>query len=55
MPKFVIEEDMARSTGIMLKEHGYDVKDIRDHGLRGAEDKEIYADYGYKPPGSRNI
>lgn len=42
MPKFVIDEDMARSTGIMLKEHGYDVKDIRDHGLRGAEDEEIY-------------
>ena len=42
MPKFVIDEDMARSTGMMLKEHGYDVKDIRDHGLRGAEDEEIY-------------
>jgi len=42
MPKFVIDEDMPRSTGKILKEHGYDVKDIRDHGLRGATDEEIY-------------
>ncbi len=42
MPKFVIDEDMPRSTGMFLKEHGYDVKDIRDYGLRGAEDEEIY-------------
>ena len=42
MPKFVIDEDMPRSTGTFLKEHGYDIKDIRDYGLRGAEDEEIY-------------
>jgi len=42
MPKFVIDEDMPRSTGTILKEHGYDVKDVRDYGLRGAEDKAIY-------------
>ncbi len=42
MPKFVIDEDMPRSTGAVLKEHGYDVKDIRDYGLRGAEDEKIY-------------
>ena len=42
MPKFVIDEDMPRSTGMILKEHGYDVKDVRDYGLRGAEDEEIY-------------
>jgi predicted nuclease of predicted toxin-antitoxin system len=42
MPKFVIDEDMPRSTGTILKEHGYDVKDIRDYGLRGAEDEEVY-------------
>ena len=33
---------MPRSTGTILKEQGYDVKDVRDHGLRGAEDEEIY-------------
>ena len=42
MPKFVIDEDMPRSTGATLKRHGYDVKDIRDYGLRGAEDEKIY-------------
>ncbi len=42
MPKFVIDEDIPRSTGKVLKEHGYDAKDIRDYGLRGAADEEIY-------------
>jgi predicted nuclease of predicted toxin-antitoxin system len=42
MPKFVIDEDMPRSTGEFLKQHGYDVRDIRDYELRGAEDEEIY-------------
>jgi predicted nuclease of predicted toxin-antitoxin system len=42
MPKFVIDEDMPRSTGGILKQRGYDVRDIRDHGLRGAKDEEIY-------------
>ncbi|MCK4387311.1 MAG: DUF5615 family PIN-like protein [Dehalococcoidia bacterium] len=42
MPKFIIDEDMPRSTGMVLKEHGYDVKDVRDYGLRGAEDEKVY-------------
>ncbi len=42
MPKFVIDEDMPRSTGIILRKHGYEVKDIRDYGLRGAEDEKVY-------------
>lgn len=42
MPKFVIDEDMPRSTGRILKQQGYDVRDIRDYGLHGAEDEEIY-------------
>jgi len=42
MPKFVIDEDMPRSTGRILKQRGYDLRDIRDYGLRGAEDEEIY-------------
>ena len=39
MPKFVIDEDMPRSTSKVLKDSGYEVKDIRDHGLRGADDE----------------
>ncbi|MEW6202310.1 MAG: DUF5615 family PIN-like protein [bacterium] len=42
MIRFVIDEDMPRSTGQILKEQGYEVKDIRDYGLRGASDTEIY-------------
>jgi|SRR3972149_8092468 len=42
MPRFVIDEDMPRSTGKILREQGYDVKDIRDYGLRGATDEKIY-------------
>ncbi|GAI26574.1 unnamed protein product [marine sediment metagenome] len=33
---------MPRSTGVTLKRHEYDVKDIRDYGLRGVEDEKIY-------------
>ncbi len=42
MPKFVLDEDMPRSTGAALKNRGYGVKDIRDYGLRGADDARIY-------------
>ncbi len=42
MVRFAIDEDMPRSTEKVLKEHGYDAKDIRDCGLRGAPDEEIY-------------
>ncbi|MFQ5964320.1 MAG: DUF5615 family PIN-like protein [Candidatus Scalinduaceae bacterium] len=42
MPKFVVDEDMPRSTGRMLQAEGYNALDIRDYGLRGAKDDEIY-------------
>ncbi|MBI4411475.1 MAG: DUF5615 family PIN-like protein [Deltaproteobacteria bacterium] len=42
MPKFVIDEDMPRSLGKLLKNSGFDAKDIRDYGLRGAGDSEIF-------------
>lgn len=38
----MIDEDMPRSTGKVLKGLGHDVKDIRDCGLRGAKDEQIY-------------
>ncbi|MDI6886703.1 MAG: DUF5615 family PIN-like protein [archaeon] len=43
MLKFVVDEDMPRSTGAILRKRGYDVKDIRDYELRGAEDEKVYA------------
>jgi len=41
MLKFVIDEDLPRSTGIILRESGYDVLDIRDHGLRGKTTRQF--------------
>lgn len=40
--RFVIDEDQPRSIGRLLKKQGREVKDIRDHGLRGAADDKIY-------------
>lgn len=42
MPKFLVDEDMPRSTAGILREHGYEVKDVRDYGLRGVDDEGIY-------------
>jgi predicted nuclease of predicted toxin-antitoxin system len=42
MTAFVIDEDMPRSVSKALKERGYAVKDIRDYGLRGADDEKVY-------------
>jgi predicted nuclease of predicted toxin-antitoxin system len=41
--KFVIDEDLPRSTARILREKGFEVYDIRDHGLRGQEDDAILA------------
>jgi predicted nuclease of predicted toxin-antitoxin system len=43
MRKFVIDEDMPRSTAAALIEEGYAVKDVRDHGYRGSGDAKIYS------------
>lgn len=42
MAKFVIDEDIARSTGKVLAETGHEIIDIRDQGLRGSEDEQIF-------------
>ena len=42
MAKFVIDEDIARSTGNLLADAGHEIIDIRDQGLRGAEDDKIF-------------
>jgi predicted nuclease of predicted toxin-antitoxin system len=43
MVSFVVDEDMPRSTGLTLRNEGYGVKDVRDHGYRGSGDDEVYA------------
>lgn len=42
MPKFVIDEDMPRSTAKLLRDSGYEAFDIRDHHLRSAPDNKIF-------------
>jgi len=42
MLKFVIDEDMPRSTAKVLKSRGYEVLDVRDCGLRGKNDDEVF-------------
>ncbi|MBM4272824.1 MAG: hypothetical protein FJ139_11815 [Deltaproteobacteria bacterium] len=43
MLKFVIDEDMPRSTARVLKANGFNTIDVRDYGLRGKSDEEIFA------------
>jgi predicted nuclease of predicted toxin-antitoxin system len=43
MLTFLIDEDIARSTGQVIKNKGFEVLDVRDCGLKGKNDKEIFA------------
>ena len=42
LAKFVIDEDIARSTGAVLTDAGHEIIDIRDHGFRAAEDEKVF-------------
>jgi predicted nuclease of predicted toxin-antitoxin system len=42
MLKFVIDEDMPRSTAKVLRTKDYVALDVRDSGLRGKSDDEIF-------------
>ena len=39
--KFLVDEDLPRSTATVLQEIGYEAVDVRDVGLRGASDEQI--------------
>ena len=41
--RFLIDEDLPRSTGDLLMRYGHDAIDIRDIGLRGFKDSEVAA------------
>jgi len=43
MSRFVVDEDLPRSTSRTLKESGFDTLDVRDCGLRGKSDEEVFA------------
>lgn len=42
MLKFIIDEDMPRSTAKVLRTEGYESLDVRDLGLRGESDDKIF-------------
>ena len=42
MPKFVIDEDMPRSTAKLLRTNGFEAFDVRDCGLSGKSDEEVF-------------
>ncbi|MBI5183925.1 MAG: DUF5615 family PIN-like protein [Nitrospinae bacterium] len=39
--QFLIDEDLPRSTGDLLRRYGHEAFDMRDIGLRGAKDSQI--------------
>jgi len=41
-PRFLTDEDMPRSTARTLREAGYDAVDVRDVGLRGTSDQNVF-------------
>lgn len=45
--RFLVDEDLPRSTGDLLRGYGHEAVDVRDIGLRGAKDPQI-ASYAQK-------
>jgi predicted nuclease of predicted toxin-antitoxin system len=41
--RFLIDEDLPRSTDNLLRQYGHEAIDVRDIGLRGASDADIAA------------
>jgi len=42
MPKFVVDEDMPKSTSRLLRDKGFEAMDVRDCGLRGKSDEDVF-------------
>ena len=40
--RFLVDEDMPRSTAVVLRQAGHHAEDIRDVGLRGCSDQEVF-------------
>jgi predicted nuclease of predicted toxin-antitoxin system len=40
--RFITDEDVPRSTARVLRSAGFDVVDVRDVGLRGKSDQEVF-------------
>ncbi len=41
--RFITDEDVPRSTARVLRDAGFDAVDVRDVGLRGKSDAEVFA------------
>lgn len=41
MINFLTDENVATSVALVLRRHGFDVKDIKEEGLQGTSDKEV--------------
>ncbi len=41
--KFLVDEDLPRSTARALRSAGYEIEDVRDIGLRGSSDEQVFA------------
>ena len=39
---FLVDEDMPRSTTVALRQAGYGASDVREVGLRGHSDREVF-------------
>ncbi len=42
MLRFLVDEDLPRSTASALREAGYAADDVRDLGLSGHTDREVF-------------
>jgi predicted nuclease of predicted toxin-antitoxin system len=40
--RFLVDEDLPRSTATVLREAGYDAYDVRELGLSGSTDQEVF-------------
>lgn len=43
MHRFLVDEDVPRSTAHALRAAGYEAEDVRDVGLRGHSDSDVFA------------
>ena len=43
MARIVVDENMPRTTAPVLRAAGHEAVDVRDEGLRGADDAEIFS------------
>jgi hypothetical protein len=50
--RFLVDEDLPRSLATALRSAGHEVFDVRDIGLRGRPDHEVFTNILSHPPGS---